>query len=864
MEGAAIYGVRIALVQLGLAAAAGNLVTMAALLTGAQDRAAALVTLLLLLAIFPWSLGVALQSVPEILASFEALLQAATLALFWIPPTALHVACRWTHRQDCRVSRWLLVLAYGLGALGFGAQSTGLLPLGGPTDHGWGVMRGGRSAWLLFTLHGLLTLSCLGVAAFWCWSSLGSRAAPAGQKLGARVWLLSAVVFSAAAVSNYLVVFGLPVVPAGSLGNVLFLCVLAFFVTRHGFLHVRSEVRRVAAAVTLGVLGVWVGASLWITLISPPLLSARWVSLELAAASVGGAVVVGYGLLLERRRTAGWQGVTAGGARELGSAEGRNLKQRLQTASTPQELSALVLELTHAWPPVRSAAIYRRPLGAKLFRLDASRGSYVFPTYATRAQLLSGLTAAANAEGASLVWLEPPPPERALSLQGAADGTMLPLHSGAEAEPLRPVFLSCPVVRLGECEGYVVVEVAADAALRLEEPLPLAATALTLAALWHNLELRSGGLTPPIPSSGAEEKQGSGCEQPPVSFSVSLPAQALGQGASWGEDPALQGIVGQSRALRQSLDLLRRAATLDLPVLLLGETGTGKELFARALHAWSARKHRPFQAINCAAIPLDLAENELFGHERGAYTGALQAHVGWLERLSGGVVFLDEVAELPLALQAKLLRVMEYGELTPLGSTETRHVDLRVVAATNRSLEELVRQQRFREDLYHRLRGIVIVLPPLRERLEDIPLLVEHFRKQASASPTPPWPEEALRLLMSYSWPGNVRELRSLVFSLVGLCGEGQVTVEMVDSALRARAAATLPPAFPSFAPGYSFRLNLKQSLSQAVRAYKIAHVQAALSACHGNASSAARMLGLTKSNFNRLLRSLGLDSQRR
>ncbi len=857
-------GVRVVLVQLGLAAAAGNLVLVGVLLFGAQDRAAALVTLLLLLTVFPWSLAVALQSVPEVLASFGPLLEIATLALFWIPPTALHVACRWTHHHDCRLSRSLLLVAYGVGGLGFGAQAMGLLPLGGPTDHGWGVMRGGSNAWLAFAVHGLLTLVCIAVGGFWCWARLWFGA-PAEQKLGARVWLASALAFVAPTVSNYLVVFGFPVLPAGSLGNLLFLCVLAFFVTRRGFLHVRGEVRRLAAGVTLGMVCVWLLASLWFALVSPPLLSARWVSVELAAAGAGGAILLGYGLFLQRENTVPSAPKEARREPHRLLAELSNVA-RLQGSTRQQELSELVVDVIQALPHVHSAAIYRRAPGAKLFRIDAHRGLGFFPLYASDGELASHFSKSADREASQRQ--SPQPFRERVGCRRALADTVSGLGQLLISQPQSSLLVSWPIPRLGQFEGYVVAQLS-KGSVDLLDHLPVSSLALALGALWHNLELRSRGKQAPAPvavpssSSWAEPPQRQLPLKPfpglPIGGKTALGMTALSHRLPE-EAPALRAIVGQSQVLLQALDLLRKAANLPLPVLLVGETGTGKELFARALHALGPRKDAPFQAINCAAIPSELAENELFGHERGAYTGAVQTRPGWLTKLSGGVLFLDEVAEMPLPLQAKLLRVLEYGEVTPLGSTETHHVDVRVIAATSRSLEQMVQEQRFREDLYHRLRGIVIAVPPLRERLEDIPLLVEHFLREVQGAPVTPWPEEAFKLLMSYSWPGNIRELRSLVLSVAGLCEGGRATVEMIESALRERLSA---PSYNLVRLGnaYTFRLDLHHPLAHAVRAYKRAHVTAALWANHGDACLAARVLGLTKSNFNRLLRSLGLQA---
>jgi two-component system response regulator HydG len=233
------------------------------------------------------------------------------------------------------------------------------------------------------------------------------------------------------------------------------------------------------------------------------------------------------------------------------------------------------------------------------------------------------------------------------------------------------------------------------------------------------------------------------------------------------ETQAPLNMVGRSAAIRAVADLVRRVATTNAPVLVLGETGTGKELVARAVHAESARKDAPFVAVNCAALPEALLESELFGHVRGAFTGATQARRGLFLEANGGTLLLDEIGDMPLALQAKLLRVLETGEIRSVGSDSERKFDVRIIASTNKDLAALVKEARFRQDLFFRLNVVPIVVPPLRERREDVPLLVDHFlwrsRAQAPASPVTGFQPAALKLLMEHGWPGNVRELEKLV-----------------------------------------------------------------------------------------------------
>lgn len=225
-------------------------------------------------------------------------------------------------------------------------------------------------------------------------------------------------------------------------------------------------------------------------------------------------------------------------------------------------------------------------------------------------------------------------------------------------------------------------------------------------------------------------------------------------------------IIGNSPALRLALAEVERVAPTDSTVLVLGETGTGKELIARAIHDLSARRRNPFVKLNCAAIPFDLLESELFGHEKGAFTGAIAQKIGRFELANTGTLFLDEIGDLPLALQPKLLRVLQEQEFERLGNGRTHHINVRVIAATHRNPAEMVRQKEFRSDLYYRLNVFPVVLPPLRERRQDIPPLVFHFVELFSrriGKHIRLIPDETVTALKAYSWPGNIRELQNLI-----------------------------------------------------------------------------------------------------
>jgi formate hydrogenlyase transcriptional activator len=256
-----------------------------------------------------------------------------------------------------------------------------------------------------------------------------------------------------------------------------------------------------------------------------------------------------------------------------------------------------------------------------------------------------------------------------------------------------------------------------------------------------------------------------------------------------------EGIVGQSSALRQVLQLVDTVAASDSTVLLLGETGTGKELIAQAVHDRSRRKERTFVKLNCAAIPTGLLESELFGHERGAFTGAVAQKIGRLELADQGTLFLDEVGDIPLELQPKLLRVLQDGEFERLGSTRTKKVDVRLVAATNRDLDRMIEERQFRSDLYYRLNVFPIRVPPLRERPEDIPLLVRYFSQKYARSMQKrieSIPAAAMRKLTRWHWPGNVRELQNLVERAVILTRSSTLAISVPE--LANGGAMSVPP----------------------------------------------------------------------
>ncbi len=264
--------------------------------------------------------------------------------------------------------------------------------------------------------------------------------------------------------------------------------------------------------------------------------------------------------------------------------------------------------------------------------------------------------------------------------------------------------------------------------------------------------------------------------------------------------PGFEGLVGQSAGMQALFDRIRRVAPYDVAVLILGETGTGKELVAAALHRLSRRRSRLFEAVNCGALTRELLRSELFGHERGAFTGAAERRAGLLREADSGTVFLDEVGELAPDAQAMLLRFLGDGEIRAVGASRAGHVDVRLIAATHRDLRAVVGEGRFREDLYYRLRRVVLTVPPLRARLDDLPMLVEHMRRQINARHgirIDGVTDGALRRLAGYPWPGNVRELEAVLEEAMLLRGRGWLHPEdlALPEPMPAASGVISPPA---------------------------------------------------------------------
>ena len=361
-----------------------------------------------------------------------------------------------------------------------------------------------------------------------------------------------------------------------------------------------------------------------------------------------------------------------------------------------------------------------------------------------------------------------------------------------------------------------------------------------------------------------------------VERALSAPAAAVAPSEDAADPDEMLPVIGRSPAMQEIYRIMARLMGTDLTVMITGASGTGKELVARALHDYGKRRKGPFVAINMAAIPRELIESELFGHERGAFTGALTRSTGRFEQAQGGTLFLDEIGDMPMEAQTRLLRVLQEGEYTPVGGRTPVMADVRIIAATHRDLRQAIRQGIFREDLFYRLNVVPIRLPPLRERAEDIPALVRHFFTDATRQglPAKSLDAAALERLKTYRWPGNVRELENLVRRLAALYAQEVIGVDVVESEL----AETAPLAAPVEVPRNE---GLSAAVERHLKDYFAAHerglpaaglydrvlqeierplIALSLSATRGNQIRAAQLLGLNRNTLRKKIRELDIQ----
>ncbi|MBI3782711.1 MAG: sigma 54-interacting transcriptional regulator [Deltaproteobacteria bacterium] len=771
---------RFVYVSLAVIAGATDLLAAATVLAGAFDRQVARSFVAVALSMAGWCLGTALQSIPGDPTDRRLAIDLFTVGFLVLPAAAVHTATAWTGVLNTRMGRGLNAAAYGVAGFFCAAHLLGLV-FSDFIQYDWGAVKHPGPLFVPFAIFAYLSVGLSASISF-----ISFRRTPEGQRrLRIKYWLLGLGSFLPLASTNILANFGHPLpFPVGALGNVFLAALWAYAAIRHRLVEVDSFVARWTGSVLPGVAftAPLATALFWF----PGLSIGVFVFIVVVSLVLSAVVTILSSSHLRSYLEESVQALFP--ARKAAREAIRRLSKDLIHVSQHETLAQRVTATLRQGLDVVGVALYR--VGKKgSYWLYHAEGDTQFPRDVTDADID--------------LLMDP--------CDGAWDAC-LPIT--LNNQPLGLLALS------PKCSGAAIDD--ADRTL-------LAVLASQLGVAWTNIDYLEE----------IERQKAEIIELHHQAEAENVVLRAEVRSAS-----QFREIVGASAALQHVLEQVASVGPTETSVLITGETGTGKELIARAIHDISRRHDGPLISINCPAIPANLAESDLFGHERGAFTGAMEAHPGKFELADGGTVFLDEVADLPLSVQVKLLRVLQEREIQRVGSNKLRKLDIRIVAATNRDLREEAAAGRFREDLYFRLAGVPLHVPALRERVEDIPALATFFLQRAATQyqkEIEGFSPEAMTALLHYNWPGNIRELQHVVERAVLLCAVNRIRPEHLSD---------LAPA-PRSRP--------RSTLSATLRAEKVRRVEEALTRAGGNQAAAARLLGMSRSNFGRLLRALGL-----
>ncbi|MFI5398732.1 MAG: sigma 54-interacting transcriptional regulator [Candidatus Binatia bacterium] len=773
---------RVFSVGLPLTAAVVDLVAVVVVLAGGRDRHVARSFASLAFWMAVWTTALGIESIPDFTTGHADIVELLSSAMLILPAMGLSTAVVWSETSDRRIVR-LKLLGYGIALLLCLLHFRGFV-IAGFLTYSWGsVARPGPLHPLVVTF----AVVCAGLGIFVCVQAL-KQSPDASVRIRAKYWLLGIAVFFPTVLINFLANYGLSVFPTGSIGNIVMVGILAYAAVRHRLMDIDLFIMRAAATLLASVAVVLpiAGAAIWA---------------EHLPAGGSSALVIGCLVL----------------AALLSLLVFSRVRAYLE-----QEVESALFRSRHA---ARKAI---RQLSAELVKLPVlgDGGRHLTQT------LMDGL----GLQGVALYLQK----KTGVYRLGCACGSiaapkLLNRHAfegtdGGGGEVRSGCWEACVPVRTNGAElGFIALGPKGSGAAIDDSDLAL----LTLVASQLAVGLKNAEYVREIRRQQAQiEELRTRLEAENVVLRSEVRAAS-----QFGE------IIGSSGALQRALALVEKVAPTNASVLVTGETGTGKELIARAIHEISPRRAGPLISVNCPAIPPELAESELFGHERGAFTGALAARPGKFELAHGGTIFLDEVADLPMRVQVKLLRVLQEHETQRVGGCQVHKLDLRVVAASNRDLEQEMRAQRFREDLYYRLAAVRVEMPALRERLEDVPMLASFFLERAARThrrAITGFTPEALAALGRYSWPGNVRELQNVIERAVLLCTGEVIRPEYLSDLAAAGVASS------------------SASLQASLRDEKRRRIEQALAQTGGNQAAAARLLGLSPSNLARLMKRLG------
>ena len=779
-----------------LTAAVADLVAIVIVLIGAKDRRVGHSFVLMAGCMFFWNVTLAAESIPGVAESHATLLRILGLGLILLPATIVYNATVWSDQSTgviVRVSCGVAVLLSVMQVLGWVVD--GFVPAP------WGAM--GHPG-PLFPAFGLFLVAAVAVGVVSCSRALSVTVSPA-TRLRVKYWLLAAAAGFPFGLAHIGANYNLPMPPFGGLANILIVGVLTYAVVHHRVMDIDVVIMRAAATLLASVALVLpiAGAVIWVHRLPAGLSGSLVSGCLLLAALVSLFVFSRFRSYLEQEVENSLFPMRHAARNAI-----RGLTAELVRLPPSTDLHARIAVSLMDGLGVTGVAVYRHSRKPGAFTLAHAEGRVAAPpsvrTSDTRAH-----DSAPPAEGAE------------------DEKPTLPTDSAAPKWEIE-----VPVRTNGAELGFIALGPKESGARIDDSDLTL----LNLVAAQLAIAMQNADYVRQIETQKAEIEQ----------LRKQLEAENVSLRAEVRSVSQFKEIIGASAALQRVLAMVERVAPTTVPILITGETGTGKELIARAIHELSPRRNGPLVNVNCPAIPAGLAESELFGHERGAFTDAVQSRPGKFELAHGGTIFLDEVGDLTPDLQVKLLRVLQEHETQRVGSMKVRKLDLRVVAATNRDLEDAMRDGRFREDLYYRLATVPLSVPPLRERTDDIPMLASYFLERAATmyqKPVTGFSAAALDLLRRYSWPGNIRELQNVVERAALLCASDTVT--------------------PAYLADLAITESAPRSFGTAIREEKLRRVERALAQTGGNQAAATRILGISANNLARLMKSLGLKSPR-
>ena len=768
---------RVVSIVLPLTAAIADLVAACVVLVGAKDRRVARSFAELAACMAIWNLTLTAEALPHSLELHTTALSLLCLNLIFLPATVFRSACVWSGTRDAQTRR-LVAVGYLIVFCLLALQAKGFIFAGFVAYPWYVIARAGK-------LHPALVafaIAWIGLGCLVCLRCTRQVVVPDVQ-LRVKYWLLSAAVAFPLSLVNFLANYGLQIPLPSSVANILMIGILAYAAVRYRLMDIDRFIMRAAATLLASAAVVLpiAGAVIWVHHLPVGVSGALVIGCLLLAAIVSLLVFSRFRSYIEQEVESSFFPARRA-RREAIHQLSAGLVQLPLHADDGQRFTETLMEGLG----LRGIALYVQKKSG-IYKLACARGDIAAPAFLQR----EGFDQTAGAS----------------SLAEANWESCVPVRAdGAD--------LGC--IALGPKRSGAAID---DTDTEL-----LALAASQLAVGLKNAEY--------VRAIRRQQREIDELRKRLEAENIALRSE-VSAASQFGE------IIGSSVALQRVLTLVEKVAPTDASILITGETGTGKELIARAIHDLSPRRAGPLISVNCPAIPSDLAESELFGHERGAFTGATEARPGKFELANGGTIFLDEIADLPMRVQVKLLRVLQEREVQRLGARAVRKLDLRVVAATNRDLETAMRSGGFREDLYYRLAAMRVALPPLRERTDDIPLLASFFLERAARTHQrviKGFTAEALAALCRYSWPGNIRELQNVVERAVLLCTSEVIRPEFLSD-------LATPPPLP---------------FGRAIREEKRRRIERALEQTGGNQAAAARLLGISPSNLARLMKSVG------